>query len=444
MKIFNGLSTSTTLRWLAAFLFLYGLGVSIATRQVSFYMPDEGAHYLRAYEVSKLHLINFRGSVGVDIPCGEYTVAATKYNPIALVQKKAIDGQADATCRVRTISAAGSYSFVPYLPAALALALVERLNWTTEGKLIAARIANFTVWFSILFFSLLLLDKGRILMACLILMPSFFWQLVALSADGATFASCLAYVFFVHRIAQRKLDLNSGLVKILIALAIFIGASKGVYAPVALLAFGLWGRLSDKGWLYKFSILSLPVLAAFGTFFVLLIFSDPSLVYLGNDANPGLQITYVLQNPFSSMNLILKTIFSIDLLGLVAPTYAVPNPGRGFGIMIASILAIIVVLLNSNLEIDKTLRIVAGTSAMIVVAGFSIPIYLTYSPVGADNIFGLQGRYYLPAIPLVFIACAFKASEVDWIHIFHRFRRRVDWVIIISVLGLIVAVFNIK
>ena len=442
MKAFNRFVVPVKLRWLAFYLLLFGLGVTIATRQAPFYMPDEGAHYLRAYEVSKLHLINMPGNVGVDIPCREYTVVAKKYYPIAFAQTKTVAELAEPSCLVRTLSSAGSYSFVPYIPAALALALVGKLNWTTENKLAAARIANFSVWFSILFFSLMLLEGGRLLMACLMLMPSYFWQLVALSADGATLTSCLGYAFFVIGIAQRKLTVTRGMMKVLVALGAFIGVSKGVYAPVALLAFGLWGNLPGKGWLYKFFVLSCPVIAALGIFVAQAAVSDPRLVYLGNNANPALQLAYVSENPVAFMNLIIKTLSEMDLVSLVAPGYAVPNAGRGFGIMVVSLGAISILMAGTNFGLDKKFRLVAGGVVAILLVSIRLPIYLTYSPVQFDSILGLQGRYYLPVLPLVFVTFAFKVADVNWAELFAELQARIPWVIFMAALGLIIAVVN--
>lgn len=444
MKVFNGVSVAANLRWLAVFLLLYGLGVSVATRQAPFYMPDEGAHYLRAYEVSKLHLVNLPGAVGVDIPCGEYTVAASKYYPLALIQKKAVEAQTDPTCKVRTISTAGSYSFIPYLPAALALASVEKLNWTPEDKLELSRIANFSVWFSILFFSLTLLNGGRVLMGCLILMPSFFWQLVALSADGATLAFCFSYVCFVVRIAQRKLNVTPRTIMILVALAVLIGASKGVYAPVGLLAFGLWDRFPGKGCLFRVCVLSCPVVTALSIFLAQIAFSDAGLVYLGNNANPALQLVYVSQNPTSFLNLMFKTMGGMDSVSLVAPTYAVPNVGLGFAILIFTIAAIAILMVCSNFGVGKRFRLMAGILTAIVLVSLSLPLYLTYSPVQFERIVGLQGRYFLPVMPLIFVTLAIKVSIARLDEFFTALQQRIDWVILLPAAGLIVAVVNIR
>ena len=432
------------LQWIVGFILLFLVGTGIAYRQASFLMPDEGAHYLRAYEVSHLHLINYRGAAGVDIPCNDYLVAAQKYNRIPSVQQKAIDGQLDPSCRVKSINPAGAYSFVPYIPAAVALFVTEKLNWQVENRLIAARVANFSVWFCILFYGLLLVNKGRMLMACFVVMPSFFWQLVALSADGATLSSCLLYVFLVLRVAQQEIEITPKLVIAMVLVAALIGASKGVYALVGLLSFALWDRLPGKGNVYKIAVLSAPAIAALLTYSILTAIADPSLVYIGTGASPSLQAALLVKNPLLIIELTFRAIADTDVMLLVAPTFAVPNAGRAFGIMVMALLAMGVLMLSSDFGVNPQFRLTAMLVSLVLFISFCLPLYLTYTPVGNQAIAGLQGRYYLPAIPLVFIATAFDAIKFNRSHFITQLHRNSEWIVATSILSLIVAWFNIK
>lgn len=431
-------------RWLASFVMLLLLGTGIAYRQASFLMPDEGAHYLRAYEVSHLHLVNFRGTGGVDIPCNEYLVAAQKYNPIPVVQQKAIDGRLDPLCRVRSVNPAGAYSFVPYVPAAIALRLTEKLKWQVEDRLVAARTANFAVWFSILFCGLLLINTGRMLMACLVLMPSFFWQLVALSADGATFTFCLVYVFLVLHVIQQDKNITPKLLAVMVSTAALIGASKGIYAPLSLLSFALWHRIAGTKLPYRIAVSIAPAVASFGVFVVLATVSDSTLIHIGNGANPALQVRYLMENPAFFSEVLYRAISNTDLLKLVAPTYAVPNEGRAFGIMLTTAVTVSGLLLFSGFGVNKKFRLLCALLAIFQFASFCLPIYLTYTPVGAADIMGIQGRYYLPIFPLLFIAVSINIEKIKQLMLLGPVAQKSGWLAFISLLSLVVAYFNIK
>ena len=111
--------------------------------------------------------------------------------------------------------------------------------------------------------------------------------------------------------------------------------------------------------------------------------------------------------------------------------------------MSLSVLSMAVLILYSDFGVNKRFRLVAGLVSLILFVSFCLPIYLTYTPVGYKNIVGLQGRYYLPAIPFIFIAIAFNSSEFNWAQFFARLRRNSEWIVTISMLGLIVAYTNI-
>ncbi|HDT2133832.1 TPA: hypothetical protein ACLLIE_000191 [Enterobacter roggenkampii] len=61
------------------FIFLVIVVVAFSLLKKPFGNPDEGAHFLRAYEVSHFHLINREGDIGVGINCQDYFSAAKKH-----------------------------------------------------------------------------------------------------------------------------------------------------------------------------------------------------------------------------------------------------------------------------------------------------------------------------------------------------------------------------
>lgn len=440
MKKLSGFnSVSNPLLWWLGYVFLLCLGLSVAIKQAPFYIPDEGAHFLRAYEVSHGHLVNTRGSVGVQIPCKDYAVIATQYQLIAWAQTKTVEEQRDPSCWANTRNTAGAYSFIPYIPAALTMRILDTFGDTTvEQRLIASRAVSFVVWMTLIFVALHGLLHGQLLVGCVALMPSFFWQLAAVSADGATLASCLIYVVLVLRSLQNAQPVAPSTYGMLVLVAAMIGSSKGVYAPLCLLSFALWSHMPASRPTFKWLLLSAPTLVCFCTFVFFTGLADPSLVYLGNGANPAQQVQYVLTHPWQYLAMVFSSIGGLVNTGFVSPTYAVPNAGRGMGIAAIALISGVALTIFSRLELSKRTRTIALLVALLVCLAVCLPLYLTYNPVGHSTIHGLQSRYFLPIIPLVLIGVAFDATKVDWVSLF----KSAMWVFW-PLLGLMVAVFNI-
>ena len=404
-------------------------------------MPDEGAHYLKAYEVSHLHFFNTAKNSGIDIPCDEYLVAAIKHHRIAMIQDKATDEISDPNCKVNSANTAGTYSFVPYIPSAIALAITENFQWEVENRLKAARFSNFVVWFSIIFFSLLLVQQGQQLIACIVLMPSFLWQTVALSADGATFAFCFFYFLLILSWAQKRLDVTPKMLGVLVAVGGLIGASKGVYAPLALVSFALWDQVRISSVARKVLILLSPTLLALAVFISITSVANKELIFLGHSANPAEQINYILTHPLRVIGYVFNAILSMDYVGLVASGFTVGNSGRRTGITVAFGLAVLILLLRFDFGVSRRFRQVAGLTFIALLFSIALPLYLTYTPVGyRDGILGIQSRYYLPALPLQNAALAFNAAEVDWKKVWGK----VHWIVLLPALGLLVAVVKMS
>lgn len=424
--------------WLSCFCVLC-LGLVVAIKQAPFYIPDEGAHFLRTYEVSRLHLINLRGSVGTAIPCADYAVASGKYHPMAWIQTKTEAELADAACIANTRNTAGAYSFIPYIPAAIAMRVAELMGGSVEQRLIASRATGFLAWISLIFFALRGVRHGRILLACLVLVPSFFWQMVAVSADGATLASCLVYCLIVIRALQTTAVLSRSTLVQLLLTAALMGASKGVYAPLCLLSFALWPHVPSRGVIYTLALLSLPTLVCLGVFSLFAGLADPSLVFLGNGANPALQMEQVANHPLQFMETIYHSVvFTMDT-GFIAPSYAVPNEGRGYGITVFAMASSAVLMLFTTFEVSKIVRLLAALIALVLCVAVCLPLYLTYNPVAQPVMVGLQSRYFLPIVPLVFIALSIDATQLDWASL----RRYAKWAPILPMIGLYLACINI-
>lgn len=425
--------------WLLSCFFIVCLGLVVAVKQAPFYIPDEGAHFLRTYEVSRLHLLNLRGSIGTDMPCSDYAVAAGKYHPVAWAQAKTEAEQKDPTCVVNTRNTAGAYSFIPYIPAAIAMRTAEHMGGTVEQRLMASRAGGFLVWVSLVFFALRGITGGRSLMACLVLVPSFFWQLVAVSADGAILASSLAYVLIVLKTLQTAPVLTrSTLVQLLLAAAL-IGASKGVYAPLCLFSWALWGHLPGRGALYKLALLSLPTLVCLGVFALFTGLADPALVFLGNGANPALQMEYVLSQPWQFVETIYRSVGDTLNVGFISPSYAVPNAGRGYGITVFTLVSGVALMMFTSLGLSTPVRWLAALIALVLCVAVCLPLYLTYNPVAQPVMMGLQSRYFLPIIPLVLIAVSFDVTKIDW----NNLRKYAMWAPLLPLIGLYLACINI-
>jgi uncharacterized membrane protein len=398
----------------AFYLFLLFVGLRVACIQPPFMLPDEGAHYLRAYEVSRFKFINSKAESGVSIPCAEYGVVAQKYLVIAFQQE--IPSRSEGGCSVKSINTAGTYSFVPYIPAAVALRIAEAFDTTVEAKLIAARAASFLVYFSLICYGVGGLVAGRRFLLCFAMMPAFFWQMTALSADGAAIAWSWLYIILVTHYVQNELLVTKQALFIASLLGAMIGLSKGLYAPVCLISLALWRYCPGASASRRLSILFLPTALALLSFLALTGVANPELVYLGNGAQPSAQLYFVAENPIEYLKACVLALAKLDILGMTAPQYVVPDSVvLGPQISRLFILVGVVSVFTTDFRCGPWIRGIFFLIAIIQTLAICLPLYLTYTPVGYGQVLGFQGRYLFPIAPLLMVALSSDIRKISWV-----------------------------
>lgn len=411
-------------QWVGKYwLFLVGFLLSIivgwfaSAKTHPFANPDEGAHFLRSYEVSHGKLINSRGHIGVEMPCREYFLVSAKYAPIAFYEDvtKREDFGSD-TCFVKTKNTAGTYSPISYIFLAPA-EFIGRLNsLVVEERLILMRFFNFfgTALLFLLSFSLLM--KFRFPLIFLAYSPLIIWLRASVSADGVTIALAMLFVSYVFYLTKEENLPSLRKILYLLLLAGFVGACKPVYSLVCLSSvvffFTNWGRKQKK--INNLILIFSPVFIALLVSIIFIKVADPDLVYLGNNANPKNQLSWIVKNFGDFLSVIYLTFTTSGwsyLYQVWVPYTWVPVSAGG---VVATTMTIFLLLLTVTNEKMLELKSLISLMVLFFLMAFAIifPLYLTYNPPGYKEILGLQGRYFIPNFILMIFALSGLANKI--------------------------------
>ena len=372
-----------------------------------FSSPDEGAHFLRAYEVSNGHFINTEGNVGQKISYNDYNVIAKKYNPIAYYQSEC-DPQFEG-CSVLSVNSAGAYPPIAYAFLSPSLIIGDVFNLTIENKLRLGRLMNALFCLSIAFFFAYKYSKENSIFIMFIMIPMVLILFSSFSADGVTILlSLLVILISYHHSFKEKKMLN---IYILLILAFLVGSTKYVYIITCGLPFIflICEHIKNKSKLdYKeFSYTLLIASTAILTSIFWMAITDTSLVYLGNGANPVAQLTYVLHNPLEYVYISQKA-WLYDFMTLVStfvPKYYFMGKSTTLILGCTTMVMIFIVLITDNeLIANKINKLIIFVFFVMSSLFIILPLYLTYTPVGYDIILGVQQRYILPLLPILMIA----------------------------------------
>ena len=136
---------------------------------------------------------------------------------------------------------------------------------------------------------------------------------------------------------------------------------------------------------------------------------------LSDEANPQAQVLHILTHPFAFLQTLARDFFSngwtyfqswINGYGYY---YWTPPQLVAVFFLLSLIFA---VLLDSTVrQVDKRHRVVF---ILVFVAGYITTIaslYISFAPVGAEQVFGVQGRYFVPLALLLFLVLASFSSK---------------------------------
>ena len=226
-------------------------------------------------------------------------------------------------------------------------------------------------------------------------------------ADALTNAVIIGFIALVlYKIKHPSLLLRKE--KILItAFTLTIALSKIVYLPICLLIFLLPKTCFQTPKQKYFQTISLILVAGLMNL-VWLIISSGYLVEFQPGVDSSAQVQYILTHPHHYLAAIFRTLeaFGPDLLiGMFGPKLGYLNIPISVLYVIFFIIFTIYTYLREHhkaLPLRPSQKALIATVILACVALIFTSLYVQWTAVGQNFISGLQGRYFIPLLPLVF------------------------------------------
>lgn len=371
---------------------------------------DEPSHLFRAYEISEGVLAtriiwdNPRAIIPKTIQEITYYRTGTYENLINMFGNSI---ECEKIPIINTTSAL--YSPVQYIPHVTGIVLSKLI--TNDAVIItyAGRIGNMIACILILYFAIKTTPFGKNIFLVLSMLPITIAGISTLSADGLTISASFLFIAYVLKLAfednvkVRKRDLI-----ILGILTVFIALCKIVYLPLIGLLLIIpnekWGGRTDK-------IIKIAALWIIGISASLLWLSTASgLLSIDRDGDSIIKLGLILENPFRYIQIILHTImnytaewinsiFGGDLQYDSSSVLAFPP-------YILMFLIGAVIFMDNNIkkiEITNFQKVIIILVCLAIIFLTFTSLYLQWTEYGLNYVKGVQGRYFIPILPLVLI-----------------------------------------
>lgn len=393
-----------------------------------FQTPDEHQHLFRAWQLAHFQLHGERrgqeagGMLPVGLPAAAVpelgTAAPHSANrpvpkrPLSDMFTRATPvSQAQPT---RFVNFLGSvvYSPVGYAPQIVAIWVGSDLGLSVESILRLGRLLNAALTLGLFALALSILPVGRIFLLLLGLMPMTCALAASLGQDGLVLGCCAILVAVSVRARLEGRWRRSAL--LLMALCgSAVALSKIVYVPLLALALFPLPRRGERlawfAWPAAVGGLALVMAALW-----LHANASATVRLFPGATDPGAQLAYVLHNPAGFAAVLGRTLRHDGIMvALSAFSFGWMTVGPVWPAVLLATAAVGVALYAGDVNAARlglVWRSWALLLSLIIAAGICTALYLAGNPLAARAVQGLQGRYFLPLLPLLCLALLGRGS----------------------------------
>jgi uncharacterized membrane protein len=389
--------------------------------------PDEFNHFMRAWQVSEGDLLPVKkvGRLGGEIPWSvtdfflPYSLSSTSLHKVTSEELgELLRAHPDEGERAfRDFPNTAYYSPVSYLPQAAVIFVFRKLNASPLVIYYAGRVFMILLWLLATSQVLRWLDGHRRLFAALMSLPMTLYLVNSFSADTVT--NLLAFLFLALVIRFRKGCPGWREMFALAAVSILLAQAKLVYSGLLLLLFvipseGFSSRLMRHLFVTGIFMVSTVLAMAWSDVILEYYISDQEynpayrqLATLGYKANYFQQLDILKAHPLGFVSLFFGSLFDpvvpywAGYIGSFGAFLGLNFPGWMY---LAGYLSLFTLALDRNkLELKRSWAFLLVPAFVLSLALLLLSQHLTWDEVGSDRVWLLQGRYFIPLFPLLFL-----------------------------------------
>ncbi|MDE5907239.1 MAG: DUF2142 domain-containing protein [Lachnospiraceae bacterium] len=381
-----------------------------------FQVPDEVNHYVRAYGIVHGYFLSPEGG-NIPIPDNLIPYEWYTYTPYILWKHFHMEINPAGSVLHNNVNMA-LYSPISYVFQVLGIGIADLLSNNTYILVLAGSASNIIGCTLLLYYAVKYIPYGKEVLVFISLLPMALQERASLSVDAITYAAVAAIVSFCLYMRHRKAKMNRWEITLMYLLIALVSSCKVVYFPAALLFVVIpRERFGDKksGLLHK--MVAMVEVAVFSMGWLLIAGN-----YLGNTRAGGgtaEKVQFIFQNPGRYLYILDKMFWKNEecLIGEMLGSKL-----GSLNIAVNVILLMFIVMLfykvyykekRQRKQADYLAETVLLCLSLGIIFLIATSLYIQWTDISASTyaIEGLQGRYFLPVLPL--ICCGFLSARGD-------------------------------
>jgi uncharacterized membrane protein len=384
---------------------------------------DEITHFNRAYQISTGNFFEDKlpnGTYGGNVPSN--IVDLSGYTYLDLVDSQHIDNLSKTkSFEIQKISPVtrqydftGSAAYPPFVYAVPAAAIwaARELHASLGVIIFIARLATLTFYTGLVFIALWLLRDKRAmwLVFTVALLPMALSQAVTISADSLVIGLSLLLFSLLVTYWERRRKIDNWVVWATVAVSVILALIKPVYLTITLLPVFFLGQQKTVRKKLSLGLVLALILAIPALLWVLFVHG---LVHTGTAGqlgeksqlvHPKAQLLFIAEHPLKFVHDIVSNSVLQDWYGQTWGQLGwnyVKIPSAIRSLLLAALILIALWIKPAPAK-EKSAAYIYVISAVATVVGLITFFYLIFNAVGTPLISGVQGRYFIPALPFLF------------------------------------------
>ncbi len=298
--------------------------------------------------------------------------------------------------------------FYSYIPSAIGIIIAKFLDLTAIYALLFARLCNLLVYAGVAYYTIKKVPAFKIGLTVIATMPLVITQVASTSYDAFIFTFTLIILYYFIKMYKEKATDRD--ISIFYIAVLLISLIKPPLCILSILAIIIPQENLERNKNYYLTGIALVFLATVFLNESVLNMLLPSLHAASanssfpSNISPSGQMNYLLNNPLAILNLlkyIITSIPNVFVIDLTIFHYADFKGLKFYNLAYALFFIIFSIFYKKDIILSKNQRIILLIMLVLSYLGIYGIFYLTYTPVGASEILGVQARYFIPVIALL-------------------------------------------
>ena len=443
-KLSQGAEKRIKKEWLFAGLALV-IGVALVFVNAPQVRYDEHAHFWRAYEIASGNIIsrttNELPNSVTDLFMREDNSYPNKEINYETIQEKIGAELNEDEKTPFAVGATGSLTPISYIPQVIGVLIGRVLQLSPMIILYLGRLTNLLAYIALVFMAIKIMpsEKWKLIIMMIALFPMSMNLAATVSPDTVILGTTLLAISYAMHLKFETKEITYKHIILLGILCMIPTVCKIVYFPLCLLVLLLpHEKFESKtkrilSWVIIFAIVFIPYLVL------------NRIVSLG-DYEIAIRTNMTEQILFTLSSIPRDFITLINTIYVEFSDYFFEMIGGWNTIQILSIVLFIMLLIamykteenEKKLTFTKTDKVICWVIFIIEVLGVVAAMYLGWTQAQQTVVEGVQGRYFLPIIPLICILLS--KNKLEW----KIKNKEMKYAIILMIIFVFVCGFSIR